>query len=65
MYILVKSQNENDYSKPLIIKYEKRLQLKWIHNLKSDLINNMDYMRISGNKTSSVILIQTKYVKSW
>ena len=32
-----------------------------IHNFKSDLISNMDNMRISGIKPSSVILSQTKW----
>ena len=32
------------------MKYEKRLLLKLIHLFKSDLINNMDHMRISGTK---------------
>ena len=31
-----------------------------IHPFKSDLINNMDHMRISGTEHSSVILSQTK-----
>ena len=35
-------------------KYEKRLLLRCIHHFKSDLINNMDHMRISGNEPSSV-----------
>ena len=30
-----------------------------MHHFKSDLINNMDHMRISGTKPSSVILSQT------
>ena len=30
------------------IIYEKRLLLGCIHHFKSDLINNMDHMRISG-----------------
>ena len=34
-------QNDN------IIKHKKRLLLRCIHHFKSDLINNMDYMRIS------------------
>ena len=42
-------------------QYKKRLLLRCIHHLKSDLINNMDYMRISGNESSSVILRQTKW----
>ena len=31
-----------------------------IHHFKSDFINNMDHMRISGTEPSSVILSQTK-----
>ena len=42
------------------LKYEKRLLLRCIHHFKSDLINNMDHMRISGTEPSSVILSQTK-----
>ena len=34
--------------------------LRCIHHFKSDLINDMDHMRISGNEPSSVILIQRK-----
>ena len=41
-------------------EYEKRLLLRCIHHFKSDLINNMDHMRISGTEPSSVILSQTK-----
>ena len=44
-------------------KYEKRLLLRCIHHFKSDLINNMDHMRISGTEPSSVILSQTKLFK--
>ena len=42
-------------------KYKKRLLLRCTHHLKSDLINNMDYMRILGTEPSSVILSLTKY----
>ena len=35
-----------------------------VHNFKSDSINNMDHMRISGNGPSSVILGQTEELKS-
>ena len=42
------------------IKYTKRLLLRCIHHFKSDLIDNMDHMRISGTEPSSVILSQTK-----
>ena len=41
-----------------LVKYKKRLLLRCIHHFKSDLINNMDHMRISGNEPSSVILGQ-------
>ena len=37
--------------------------LRCVHNFKSDLINNMDHMRISGTEPSSVILSQTKWFK--
>ena len=39
---------------------KKRLLLRCIHHLKSDSINNMDPMRISGAEPSSVILSKTK-----
>ena len=38
------------------LKYKKRLLLRCIHHFKSDLINNMDHMRILGIEPSSVIL---------
>ena len=40
------------------LKYKKRLLLKCIHHLKSDLINNIhvDHLRISCTEPSSVIL---------
>ena len=44
----------------LVFKYLKRLLLRCIHHFISDLINNMDHMRILGTETSSVILSQTK-----
>ena len=34
-----------------------------IRHFKSDLINNMDHMRISVTEPSSVILKQTKWIK--
>ena len=40
----------------LVVLIKKRLQLRCIHHFKSDLINNMDHMRISGTESSSVIL---------
>ena len=45
------------------LQYKKRLLPRCIHYFKSeksDLINNVDHMRISGTKPSSVILSQTK-----
>ena len=33
-----------------MMKYKKRLLLRCIHHFKSDLINNMDHMRISGTE---------------
>ena len=44
---------------PFLI-YKKRLLLRCIHHFKSDLINKMDHMRISGTEPSSVILTQIK-----
>ena len=43
-----------------VIEIQKRLLLKRIHQFKSDWINDMDRMRISGTEPSSVILIHTK-----
>ena len=44
---------------------KKKLLLRYIHHFKSDLINNMDHMRISGTEPSSVILSQKSSFKSW
>ena len=41
-------------------QYKKRLLLRCIQHFISDLIYNMDHMRISGTEPSSVILSQTK-----
>ena len=43
-----------------VIEYEKKIPLRCIHHFKSDLINNMDHIRISGTEPSSVTLSQTK-----
>ena len=43
----------------ILLIYIEKLRLRCTHNFKSDLINNMDHMRISGNELSSVILRQT------
>ena len=40
------------------LKFKKRLLLRCIHHFKSDPINIMDHMRISGTQPSSVILSQ-------
>ena len=48
-----------------LLKYEKRLLLRCIHHFKSDLINKMDHMRISGTEPSSVILNQKSNSKGW
>ena len=45
--------------------YKKRLLPRWIHNFISDLINNMDHMRISGSEPSSVIFSQKSCLQSW
>ena len=41
-------------------EYKKRLLQRCIHHFLSDIINNVDHMRISGTEPSSVILSQTK-----
>ena len=48
---------------PECTNIKKRLLIRCIHHFKSDLINNMDHMRISGTEPSSVILNLTKYFK--
>ena len=48
-------------SDQVCLEYEKRLLLRCIHHFKSDLVYNMDHMRISGIEPSSVILSQRKY----
>ena len=40
----------------LTCKYRKSVLLICTHNVESDLINNMDHMRISASEPSSVIL---------
>ena len=45
------------------LKYKEGLLLRCIQHLKSDLINDMDLMRISGTESSSMILIQTAISK--
>ena len=47
------------------LKYDKRLLPRCIQHFKSDLINNMDHMRISGTEPSSVILSKKSIVKRW
>ena len=45
-------KNEIVYTYTSIRKYKKRLLIRCIHHYKSDLINNMDHMRISGTEHS-------------
>ena len=45
------------------MKLKKRLLRRCIHHFKSDLINDMDHMRISGTEPSSVILRQRNKFK--
>ena len=47
------------------LKYRQILLLRCKHHFKSDLINNMEHMRISGTESSSVILSQKSSFKSW
>ena len=44
-----------------VVEIEKRFLLRCIHHFKLDIINNKDYMSISGNEPSSEILGQSKY----
>ena len=53
------STSSDNYQVVKILK-ETSTKLRCIHYFKSDLINNMDYMRISGTEPSSLILSQTK-----
>ena len=39
--------------------------LRCVHHIKSDIINNMDLMRIPGTEQLSVILSQTMKFKKW
>ena len=43
-----------------VVENKKRLLLRCIHHFKSDLINDMDHMSISGTEPSSVSLSQKK-----
>ena len=47
----------------MVLEYKKRLLLRCKRHFKSDSINNMDHMRISGIEPSSVILSQRKYLQ--
>ena len=53
IYRFIKTENIGAYE---IGRYKKRLLLRYIRHFISDLIHNMDQMRISGNEPSSVIL---------
>ena len=39
------------------------MRIRCIHHFKSDLINNMDHMRISGTESSPVILLDEMILK--
>ena len=43
------------YVIPQITIFKKRFLLRCIHHFESDIINNIDHMRISGTGPSSVI----------
>ena len=58
--IKVYFKRKGNHLTQLYDKYKTRLLLRCIHHFKSDLINNMDHMRISGTEPSSVVLSQTK-----
>ena len=45
--------------------YKKRLLLRCIHHFKSDLIYNMEHMRISGIEASSGMLYSNKVVQKF
>ena len=45
------------------LKFKKKLPIRCIRHFESDLINNMDHMRISDTEPSSVILSQTMQFK--
>ena len=47
-----------------VVEIQKETLPSCIHHFKSDLINNMDHMRISGTEPSSVVLSQRSYFKS-
>ena len=44
---------------------QKETSIKMYTPFNTDLINNMDHMRISGTEPSSVILGQKSSLKSW
>ena len=52
-------QKSHWYKHEFSIQYKKRISIRYIDHFKSDLINNMDHLRILGNEPSSMILIQT------
>ena len=61
-YICLKSISQKRAEKSSEI--QKETLPRCIHHFKSDLINNMDHMRISGTEPSSVVLSQRSYFKS-
>ena len=54
----------NRYATARCFECDKILLLGCIHHFNSDLIYNIDHMRISGNEPSSVILSQTKWFRT-
>ena len=47
-----------------VVEIKKRLVLRCIHHFKSDLINDMDHMRISGTKPRRRSLAKESSLKS-
>ena len=48
-----------------VVEIKKRLLLRCEHHFKSNVINNMDHMRISVNEPSSVMLSQIKWFQNF
>ena len=48
-----------------VVEIQKETSIKMYTPFNTDLINNMDHMRISGTEPSSVILGQKSSLKSW
>ena len=63
MSVSCKNEKRDLFHKGL--KYKKRLLPRCMHHLKSDWINNMDHIHISGTEPSLVILGQKSSMKNW